>query len=60
MIAARSSTTGHMFVTGSLGTTTHCHNNLGYYFGKRLIQCGVMSEGIGPWYALESKVGYSR
>jgi hypothetical protein len=47
-------------VTQRLAATTHCHHNLGYYFGKRLIPCVVISGQTGLRYALESKVVYSR
>jgi hypothetical protein len=50
----------YRFVTGQLGATTHCHHNFGYYFGKSLIPCVVMSGGTGTRYALQSKVVYSR
>jgi hypothetical protein len=50
----------YLFVTRQLGATTHCHHNFGYYFGKSLIPCVIMSGGTGTRYALQSKVVYSR
>ena len=50
----------YMFVTPRLGTTTHCHHNFSYCFGKSLILCVVMSGRTGTRYALKSKVVYSR
>ena len=50
----------YMFVTPRLGTTTHCHYNFGYCFGKSLILRAVVSDRTGTRYALEGKVVYSR
>jgi hypothetical protein len=50
----------NIFVTARLRGTTHCHPNFGYYFGKRLIPCVVMSDRTGPRYALKGRVVYSR
>jgi hypothetical protein len=50
----------YLFVTAQRGATTHCHHNFGYYCGKSLIPCVVMSGGTGTRYALKSKVVYSR
>jgi len=59
MIAANISE-GYIFVTARFNGTPHCHPNFGYYFGKHLIPCIVMSDGTGPRYALKGKVVYSR
>jgi hypothetical protein len=48
------------FVTPRLGGTTHCHLNFGYYCGKHLIPCIVMSDWTGPRYALKGRVVYNR
>jgi hypothetical protein len=45
-------------VTGDLGETTHCHDNLGYYSSKALIQREVFPQGNGSRHALEDKLVY--
>lgn len=52
--------TRSLFVTRPLRETTHCHPNFGYYCGKHLIPCVVMSDRTGPRYALKGRVVYSR
>jgi hypothetical protein len=45
-------------VTSPLRTTTHCHDNLGYYSSKTMIPREVFPKGSGSGDALEGKLVY--
>jgi hypothetical protein len=49
-----------MIVTKCLTAKTHCHHNFGYGSRKHMIPRAQGPSNIGPRYALESKLVYSR